>query len=234
MRDMREEPRTTWRSEDDRDIDRRTQSGFGTEDRGQFGYESGRYNQGPYGQGMEGQGGYGYGQGNSGYGQGYQGQGSWGTQGYQSGYGSQGGFGQRSFQGTHGYGRGVGRSYGFGDETESWRGYQQQGWSSDPGRFAGRGPKGYRRSDERIREDVSDRLTDDAWLDASEVEVRTEAGMVTLTGNVKSREDKRRAEDLAMSISGVKDVINQIHVDQGIFDQVADAVTGKDKVTTAR
>ena len=36
----------------------------------------------------------------------------------------------------------------------------------------GRGPRGYTRSDERIREDVNDRLTDDGWLDASDIDVQ--------------------------------------------------------------
>ena len=39
------------------------------------------------------------------------------------------------------------------------------------GPHRGRGPKGYTRSDERIREDVNDRLSDDPFVDASEIEV---------------------------------------------------------------
>jgi len=76
----------------------------------------------------------------------------------------------------------------------------------------GRGPKTYTRSDERIREDVNDRLTDDAWLDASEIEVQVAAGEVTLSGSVMSREDRRRAEDLAEHVSGVRHVQNNIRV----------------------
>ncbi|MEK0084342.1 BON domain-containing protein [Benzoatithermus flavus] len=78
----------------------------------------------------------------------------------------------------------------------------------------GRGPKGYRRSDERIREDVSDWLTDDAWIDASDIEVRVENGEVTLDGTVNSRRARRRAEDIAESVSGVSYVQNNLRVRQ--------------------
>ena len=78
--------------------------------------------------------------------------------------------------------------------------------------FTGRGPRNYRRPDERILEDVSDRLTDDAMVDASEMVVEVKQGEVTLTGTVKDRNQKRRAEDLAERVSGVKDVINALQI----------------------
>jgi hypothetical protein len=75
-----------------------------------------------------------------------------------------------------------------------------------PGRLgrgiSGTGPKGYARSDERIREDVCDRLTDDPELDASSIDVRVEKGEVTLDGTVGHRQDKRHAEDLIDDVSG--------------------------------
>jgi hypothetical protein len=67
----------------------------------------------------------------------------------------------------------------------------------------GRGPCGYKRSDDRIREDVNDRLTDDPWIDASDIEVSVSSAEVTLDGTVNNRSDKRRAEDIAESVSGV-------------------------------
>lgn len=88
-----------------------------------------------------------------------------------------------------------------------WRQYEQQ-----RPQFAGRGPKDYRRSDDRIREEVCDCMTDDAHLDASEIVVDVNQGEVTLTGTVTSREQKRRAEDVAERISGVRDVTNQLRV----------------------
>jgi len=76
----------------------------------------------------------------------------------------------------------------------------------------GRGPKGYTRSDERVREDVNDRFTEDGWLDASDIEVKVSGSEVTLTGQVNSREEKRRAEDIADSVSGVKHVQNNLRI----------------------
>jgi osmotically-inducible protein OsmY len=104
-----------------------------------------------------------------------------------------------------------------GDEVSSWFGdrdaKRRREWDEvRAGEHRGRGPKGYRRSDERIRDDVSDRLSDDSWLDASDVEVKVEGAEVTLTGFVASRDDKRRAEDLAERVSGVDNVQNQLRV----------------------
>jgi hypothetical protein len=80
------------------------------------------------------------------------------------------------------------------------------------GPHRGRGPKNYVRSDERIREDVSDRLADHAHLDASEIDVQVQNGEVTLSGTVDDRMSKRRAEDCADDVSGVKHVQNNLRV----------------------
>ncbi len=83
------------------------------------------------------------------------------------------------------------------------------------GEHRGRGPRGYRRSDERIGEDVNDRLTEDSWLDASDIEVRVQGGEVTLDGRVRTRDDKRRAEDIAERVSGVVHVQNNLRIREG-------------------
>jgi osmotically-inducible protein OsmY len=103
------------------------------------------------------------------------------------------------------------------DEVASWMGDHdalERRMQDARGSHYGKGPKGYRRSDERIRDEVSDRLSDDHWLDASDIEVRVENGEVTLTGTVTDRDSKRRAERLAESASGVSDVQNNIKVRQ--------------------
>jgi hypothetical protein len=79
---------------------------------------------------------------------------------------------------------------------------------------AGKGPKGYKRPDERITEDVHERLSDDNFLDASGIEVSVAGGDVVLTGTVTDRADKRRAEDIAESVSGVTNVENRIRVNR--------------------
>jgi hypothetical protein len=84
--------------------------------------------------------------------------------------------------------------------------------SRSSGAYRGRGPKGYKRSDERILEDVCERLTEDPFIDASNIEVRVKDGEVTLDGTVSSRGVKRRAEDLAETASGVAHVQNNLRV----------------------
>ena len=59
---------------------------------------------------------------------------------------------------------------------------------------------------------MNDRLTDDWYVDASDIEVSVNNCIVTLAGRVNSREEKRRAENIAESVSGVTDVINQLRV----------------------
>ncbi|WP_207497292.1 BON domain-containing protein [Aridibaculum aurantiacum] len=78
--------------------------------------------------------------------------------------------------------------------------------------FRGKGPKGYTRSDSKIKDDVSDRLMDDPYVDASDIEVTVENAEVVLTGTVNSRYIKRRAEDLADMVMGVKNVENRLKV----------------------
>ncbi len=78
--------------------------------------------------------------------------------------------------------------------------------------YTGRGPRGYQRGDERIREDVCDRLTDDPRIDASDVEVHVKGGEVTLAGSVRTRDEKRYTEDLIERITGVREVNNNLKV----------------------
>ena len=81
----------------------------------------------------------------------------------------------------------------------------------------GRGPKGYKRSDERVSEDAHQRLTDDPWLDASSINVSVSGGEVTLSGTVSSREAKHRAERVVEDISGVNHVQNNLRVEAGNY-----------------
>lgn len=76
----------------------------------------------------------------------------------------------------------------------------------------GKGPKGYTRSDDRIREDISDHLTQDYIVDASNIEVVVVDCECTLNGSVGTRDEKRRAEDIAERIMGVKHVQNNLRV----------------------
>jgi osmotically-inducible protein OsmY len=203
--------------------------GFSSSFRGQQGGYGQQYGQGGYGQqGQYGQGGYGqqYGQGGygqqyapGGYGQQQYGPSGYGSQGFgqQGGYGSQGSYGQSTY-GQQGFGQQYGRGMR-GQGQESWQarsyggeGYMETGYGRSRQDYSGRGPKGWKRSDERIKDELSEQLARHPDIDPSEVEVRVNNGEVTLTGTVNDRESKRLAEDIAENVQGVKDVTNQIRV----------------------
>jgi osmotically-inducible protein OsmY len=163
-------------------------------------------------------------------GRGERGQQDWGRQGRQD-FGS-----ERSWRGQQDWGRQGRQDY---EGERGWRG--QQDWSrqgrrvSNPyddydydydepmewtyteiweieGPYSGMGPQGYRRSDDRIFEDVCERLTMHGQIDPSDVEIEVEDGEVILKGNVDDRHTKRIIEDVAYSVTGVSDVQNNLRV----------------------
>jgi len=159
---------------------------------------------------------HGYGQGNQYEPRPFGDQNPWSTRQPASGYGE----GDRGRSGQT-WGEPI-SSLGYGPprgERESVHGRgHDEGWRSDDrqhGQHRGKGPKGYTRSDERIREEVSDRLMFDADIDASEIEVEVQNGEVTLRGTVDRRETKRAVEDIAESVHGVGEVQNQLRVHGG-------------------
>ncbi len=76
------------------------------------------------------------------------------------------------------------------------------------GPYTGRGPKGYKRSDQQIVEEACQRLERDGDIDASDIEVTAEAGVIRLSGNVPDRQTKRRAEECVYSMYGARYVLN--------------------------
>jgi hypothetical protein len=76
----------------------------------------------------------------------------------------------------------------------------------------GKGPKDYRRNDERILEDINDRMCDNPDLDASDIEIAVNDGEVILTGTVESKNAKRLAEDIGEEVAGVTQVENRLKV----------------------
>ena len=223
------------------------QGGYGQSGYGQSGYGQAGYGQGSYGQGSYGQGGFGGGYpgyGSQGYGSQWQGpysqgQGYGGPQGYGSqGYGGQGygglGYGAPSYAGSsYGY-QGLG-AQGYGSPGLGWgtqggtepSGRERFGGTGQQGRFSGRGPRNYKRSDQRIQEDVYERLSMQNEIDASDITVEVHDGVVTLSGTVEDRRAKRLAEDIAEQVLGVKDVKNELRVEHGILSGIADALTGR-------
>jgi len=121
------------------------------------------------------------------------------------------------------------------DEISSWFGDQEaerrRQMDRQRAELRGRGPKNYRRSDERIKEDVNDRLGD-GYLDATEIEVAVSNAEVTLTGTVQTRSDKRRAEDIAESVSGVSNVENRLRVKESSLNRNTNLGTTSSTGTT--
>lgn len=76
--------------------------------------------------------------------------------------------------------------------------------------YYGRGPKGYTRSDDRIREDVCEALYHNPVVDASDIEVSVTDGCVRLKGSVRDRQMKREAEICIEHLLGVMDVKNEL------------------------
>lgn len=118
--------------------------------------------------------------------------------------------------------RGWGEREAYGQRSRS----DERDWPM-AGQFRGRGPKGYQRSRERILDDVSERLADHPEIDASEMEVDVQGDVVFLRGRVYDRGQKRMAEDVAESVSGVRDVRNELDVEKGMLQELTDAVTGR-------
>lgn len=117
---------------------------------------------------------------------------------------------------------GAGRDTGWRSWNERYEGLGGRGWyegvqnamHSGEGQFTGRGPRNYKRSDDRIEEDINERLTHHGMLDATDIEVAVQNGEVTLRGSVDNRQAKRLAEDIVDAVFGVKELNNQIKVKQ--------------------
>jgi osmotically-inducible protein OsmY len=128
----------------------------------------------------------------------------------------EGGWGVSEAQGTEDS-SGRGGSYDYGrsgqySQVDSFTWDLSADLNDNAGPHAGRGPEGYRRSDERIHDDICHRLTIHGEVDASGIEVKVEGCEVTLTGTVPDRRTKRTAEDVAEAVPGVKDVHNQLRI----------------------
>jgi hypothetical protein len=82
----------------------------------------------------------------------------------------------------------------------------------------GRGPRGYKRSDKSIYEDVCDMLFRSSDVDATEIEVSVKEGIVFLNGSVTDRETKKMAELEIENISGVFDVLNFLKINSAKRD----------------
>jgi hypothetical protein len=120
--------------------------------------------------------------------------------------------GYSGFGGSAGYsGNGVGGITG----SYADAGYPGLSWTPPP----------ETRHDDRIHDDVCDRLSLSDEIDANQIEVEVQAGSVTLTGNVENRHMKQLAGDIAEAVPGVAAVHNRLHVEQGLLDELKEKLT---------
>jgi osmotically-inducible protein OsmY len=190
------------------------------------GYSEGNGNQGHVSQGNQGRMSQDYNQGNQGrmsqgnQDYGHQGQGNQGrmSQDYSHGQGNQGRFnaGNQDYghPGQASQGRFNAGNQDYGQGQGNFQGYGNQGsrGSTENQGMKGRPPRGYKRSDERIQDDICDRLMQQGHIDVGDIEVKVEGGEVTLSGTIESRALKHTVENLVDAVSGVQEIHNQLRV----------------------
>ncbi len=137
------------------------------------------------------------------------------------------------------YGQRFDREARGGDHDRNWEREQRQGsggiWGGEQqrggffgerqetggGMFSGgnrgRGPRNYQRSDERIMDEIHQIITFHPEIDATEIEVIVDKGVVTLRGKVDDRASKRLTEDVCEDVYGVREVHNELRVDNPLF-----------------
>jgi osmotically-inducible protein OsmY len=120
---------------------------------------------------------------------------------------------------AHEYDDDYSRDRGYDDRREP-RSWMDDARDSVAGMFGAREARGPSRRDEReyrhervIRAVIAGRLEHERGLDTSDIHVSVNGPEVTLDGTVRSREEKRRAEDLA-DVRGVTHVQNNLRVRQ--------------------
>ena len=209
----------------------RSRDPYGSRDTGERDRERyagyGDFGRGDYGGGREGNSGEaGFEQ--DGWGRGRRaGSGYSGRSGNEPGLGGERNYGAGTGRGFSGYGYEASGSRGIQREGGQQSGYGQSGYGQsnyEPGQYGGassygtpsglhrgKGPKGYQRSDERLKEMICERLREDPDIDPSEVTITVQGGRVTLEGTVDSRHCKNAIEDVAEQF-GVQEVQNNLRV----------------------
>jgi hypothetical protein len=99
-----------------------------------------------------------------------------------------------------------GRFEQMGSALEERRGTRMTSGNRGP-----RGPRGYRRPDERILDELCERIALSGAY-AEEVEVQVRGGVVTLTGKVPSRTDRQLIEEVGETVFGVQEIQTQLAI----------------------
>jgi len=89
------------------------------------------------------------------------------------------------------------------------------------GSYRGLGPRGYVRSDQRIYEDICDRLTENPFIDASDISVTVRDRRVVLAGRLDNSIALGQAEEIACEVAGVVEVRSELVVRQAPAEAAA-------------
>ncbi|MBV8743068.1 MAG: BON domain-containing protein, partial [Sinobacteraceae bacterium] len=139
-----------------------------------------------------------------------------GWQGHGGGPSFTGGtFGNADWRSDSPYFEEAGINRGYYEDAPGSSGGRRGEWHSAASRSARRypqGPKGYQRSDERLREDISERLMHSHHIDSSDVTVQVSGGKVLLEGTVPDRYMKHEIENICDAAPGVQDIENRLRV----------------------
>jgi hypothetical protein len=76
------------------------------------------------------------------------------------------------------------------------------------------------RSNEQIQEEICERLRTHPDVDARDIHVRVAEGMVTLTGSVESKHQRRVADLIAEDALGTERVKNELHVRHAFWENL--------------
>ena len=115
---------------------------------------------------------------------------------------------------------------GKSDEDKTWVNSAEYKKQTD---FVGYGPKNYKRSDDRIFEEVCETLMKHHSVDATNIGVKVTDGVVYLSGKIESRRSKKIAELIIEDLPGVQDVRNELNVIRNEGPRLGpESVTGKD------
>ena len=73
-------------------------------------------------------------------------------------------------------------------------------------------PRGLRRTDEEIKEEINTLLNQGGQVDDTDIQVDVKDGVVTLSGNARSPLEMRAAQGMAENVLGVLEVNNQLKI----------------------
>lgn len=132
---------------------------------------------------------------------------AWGPPGYRYG-GSERGYGERA-------------SHELRSRDGADRGGEPDLYRPHRGPHFGKGPKGYQRADDRIRDEICERLARDGYIDASGIEVAVAGGVVRLLGSVQQVEDRHAVERVILDVYGVQEVRSELRLERSESQQSA-------------